>query len=79
MKFSVMNPAARSVLIAVLCGMMAASYLHDRGTVDLSFGFRPGGFMEGALTALIGGAGGLAVLLAFRLLRRLGGGRAGKP
>ncbi len=78
MKFSVMSPARRSVLIAVLCGMMAASYLHDRGTVDLGFGFPPGGFMEGALTALIGGAVGFAVLLVFRLLRRLGS-RAEEP
>ena len=78
MKFSVMSPATRSVLIAILCGMMAASFLHDRGTVDLGFGFPSGGFMEGALTALIGGAGGLAVLLVFRLLRRLGG-RAEDP
>ncbi len=77
MKFSAISPAMRSAVIAVLCGMMAASYLHDRGTVDLSFGFPPDGFMEGALTALIGGAGGLAVLLIFRLLRRLGG-RAGR-
>jgi len=68
-----MNPAIRSVLIAILCGMMAAAYLHDRGTVDLSFGFDAGGFLEGALTALIGGAGGFALLLVFRLLLRLGG------
>jgi hypothetical protein len=69
-----MNPAIRSVLIAIICGMMAAAFLHDRGTVDLSFGFQPGGFLEGALTALIGGAGGFAVLQVFRLLRRRGGG-----
>ena len=68
-----MNPATRSVLIAILCGMMAAAFLHDRGTVDLSFGFQPGGFLEGALTALIGGAGGYALLLVSRLLRRRGG------
>ncbi len=71
MKFSAISPATRSLLIAVLCGMMAASYLHDRGTVDLSFGFPPGGFLEGALTALLGGAGGAAALLVFRLLRGL--------
>ena len=72
MKLSLSSPATRSVLIAVLFGMMAASFLHNGGTVDLGFGFPPGGFMEGALTALIGAAGGLAVLLVFRLLRRLG-------
>ena len=72
MKFSVMGAGKRSVLIAILCGMMASSYLHDQSTVDLSFGFPPGGFMEGVLTALIGGLGGFAILMGFRLMSRLG-------
>jgi len=65
-----MRPEIRSVLIAVIAGMMAASYLHSTGRVDLSFGFPHGGFAEGALMAATGAAGGYAVLLAFRLLRR---------
>ncbi len=69
MKFPVLSPATRSVLLAVIGGMMAASYLHDRGVVDLSYGFAPGSFPEGALMALIGGLGGGALLLAFRKLR----------
>ena len=52
-----MSPATRSVLLAVVFGMMAASFLHERGIVDLSFGFSQGGILEGALTALIGGLG----------------------
>ena len=67
-----MSPATRSVLLAVVFGMMAASFLHERGIVDLSFGFSQGGILEGALTALIGGLGGYALLLAFRKLRNLG-------
>lgn len=66
-----MNPATRSVLLAIICGMMAAAYLHERGIVDLNFGFSPGGFPAGALMALTGAAGGYAVLLAFRMLRKL--------
>ncbi len=50
---------------------MAASVLHVRGIVDLSYGFSRGGVLEGALMALTGGLGGYAILLAFRKLRDL--------
>lgn len=66
-----MSPATRSVLLAVICGMMAASFLQVRGIVDLSYGFSPGGLMEGALMALTGGLGGYAILWVFRKLRDL--------
>ena len=66
-----MNSALRSVLLAVVFGMMAAAFLHERGVVDLSYGFASGGILEGALMALTGGLGGYAVLLAFRVLRGL--------
>ena len=66
-----MSPATRSVLLATICGMMAASFLHERGIVDLSYGFSREGLGEGALMALTGGLGGYAVLLAFRKLRDL--------
>ena len=66
-----MSPATRSVLLAIICGMMAASVLHVRGIVDLSYGFSRGGVLEGALMALTGGLGGYAILLAFRKLRDL--------
>ena len=66
-----MKPATRSVLLAIIFGMMAASFLHDRGMVDLSYGFPQGGLPEGALMALTGGLGGLALLLVFRILRGL--------
>jgi len=66
-----MNPATRSVLLAIIFGMMAASFLHERGIVDLSYGFSRGGLLEGALMALTGGLGGYAILLAFRKLRDL--------
>jgi len=66
-----MRPEIRSVLIAVLAGMMAASYLDSAGRVDLSYGFPDGGPAEGALIALTGAVGGLAALLAFRGLRKL--------
>ncbi len=66
-----MNPATRSVLLAIICGMMAASFLHVRGIVDLSYGFSRGGILEGALMALTGGVAGYALLLAFRILRGL--------
>lgn len=68
-----MRPELRSVFIAVIAGMMAAAYLHSVGRVDLSFGFPHGGPVEGALIALTGAAGGFAVLLVFRVLRRLAG------
>ena len=57
------------MLVAVLGGMMAASYLHTQGVIDLSFGFPPGGLYEGASMAVVGAAAGYAVLLAFRTLR----------
>ena len=66
-----MRPEIRSIIIAVLAGMMAASYLDSAGRVDLSFGFPQGGPIEGAFIALIGAAGGFAVLLAFRGLRKV--------
>ncbi len=71
MKFSTIGPAMRSVALAVICGMMASSFLHAQGIVDLSYGFAPGGFAEGALMALTGGLGGYAMLAAFRKLRDL--------
>ena len=66
-----MSPSWRSAAIAALGGMMAAAYLHSQGTVDLSFGFPRGGLVEGLLMAVTGALAGLAVLLAFRLLRDL--------
>ncbi len=66
-----MSPATRSILLAIICGMMAAAFLHERGIVDLGYGFSRGGLVEGALMALTGGLGGYAVLLAFRKLRHL--------
>ena len=71
MRFPVISPATRSVLLAVISGMMAASFLHVQGIVDLSYGFPRGGFLEGALMALNGGLGGYAVLMVFRMLRKL--------
>ena len=68
---STMRPKIRSIFIAVLAGMMAAGYLDSAGRVDLSFGFPDGGLAEGALIALTGAAGGAAVLLIFRGLRKL--------
>ncbi len=66
-----MSPALRSVLLAVIFGMMAAAFLNERGIVDLSYGFPRGGVMEGALMALTGGLGGYVLLFAFRMLRKL--------
>ena len=64
-----MSPKTRSVILAMIGGMMAAAYLDGRGVVDLSYGFGRGGFAEGALMALTGAIAGLAVLLVFRVLR----------
>ncbi len=64
-----MSPKTRSVVLAMMGGMMAAAYLDSRGVVDLSYGFERGGFGEGALMALTGAIAGLAVLLVFRVLR----------
>ena len=66
-----MNPTIRSVLLSVICGMMAAAFLHERGVINLNFGFSSGSIEEGALMALIGGLGGYAMLLVFRLFRGL--------
>jgi len=66
-----MSPPRRSVVVAVIGGMMAAAYLHSQGVVDLGFGFPPGGLVEGAMMAIAGALAGFGVLLAFRLLRDL--------
>ena len=58
----------RSLLLAMLGGMMAASLLHVRKIVDLSFGFAPGSFGEGAAIAIVGAAAGATVLTVFRML-----------
>lgn len=65
-----MRPETRSLGIAILAGMMAAAYLNSVGRVDFSFGYPHGGLVEGAAMAIIGGAGGAAVLFAFRFLRK---------
>ncbi len=64
-----MSPKTRSVILAMIGGMMAAAYLDNQGIVDLSYGFPRGGFAEGALMAITGSLAGYAVLLAFRKLR----------
>lgn len=64
-----MRPPRRSVVVAILGGMMAAAYLHTQGLADLGFGFPPGGFLEGASIAIVGALAGYAVLLVFRALR----------
>ena len=65
-----MSPKTRSVILAMIGGMMAAAYLDGRGVVDLSYGFERGGFAEGALMALTGAIAGYAVLLVFRILQK---------
>ncbi len=65
-----MSPKTRSVILAVIGGMMAAAHLDNRGVVDLSYGFERGSFAEGALMALTGAIAGYAVLLVFRTLRK---------
>ena len=64
-----MSRARRSVILSVIGGMMAASYLDSEGIVDLSYGFPRGGFAEGALIAMTGAVAGYVVLLVFRKLR----------
>ena len=64
-----MRSPNRSVMLAVIGGMMAAAYLHSRGAVDLSFSFPRGGFAEGAIITITGAVGGYAVLFVFRRLR----------
>lgn len=66
-----MTPQRRSVLIAVVGGMMGVSYLESQGVVDLSFGFPTGGLVEGLVIALTGALVGCAVLLTFRIVRDL--------
>ncbi len=66
-----MSPKTRSVILAMIGGMMAAAYLDGRGVVDLGYGFERGGFAEGALMAITGAVAGFAVLLVFRILRKL--------
>ncbi len=66
-----MRPPRRSVVVAVIGGMMAAAYLDSQDVVDLSFGFPRGGLVEGLLMATTGALAGFGVLLAFRLLREL--------
>lgn len=64
-----MNSERRSVLIAVVGGMMAAAYMDSEGIVDLSFGFPRDSIAQGALLAAAGGVVGYLVLLVFRTLR----------
>lgn len=66
-----MSPERRSVLLAVIGGMMVAAFLDVEGIVDLSFGFPQGGVVAGALMAITGAAAGYAVILSFRKLRDL--------
>jgi len=68
-----MRPQTRSIVISILAGMMAAAYLDNAGKIDLSFGFPDNGPVEGALIALIGAAGGSAILLVYRGVRKLVG------
>lgn len=64
-----MSPKTRSVILAMIGGMMAAAYLDGEGIVDLSYGFPRGGLAEGALMAITGAVAGYVVLLVFRKLR----------
>ena len=66
-----MSPERRSVLVAVIGGMMAAAYLDTEGIVDLGFGFPRGGVVGGARMAITGATAGYVVLLSFRKLREL--------
>ena len=66
-----MSPQRRSVLLAVIGGMMVAAFLDVEGIVDLSFGYPQGGVVAGALMAITGAAAGYAVILSFRKLRDL--------
>ncbi|MCZ6851038.1 MAG: hypothetical protein O7F17_05295 [Planctomycetota bacterium] len=66
-----MSPEKRSVLLAMVGGMMAAAYLDVEGIVDLSFGFPRGGVVAGAIMAITGAAAGCATILSFRKLRDL--------
>ena len=66
-----MRPKNRSLLLAIIGGMMAAGYLDSAGVVDLSYGFPKNGPEEGAFMALTGAGGGYLILSAFRGLRKL--------
>ena len=74
-----MNKNLRSIVLAVLGGMMLAGYLHTRGAVDLSFGFPQGSLAEGAFMAVTGGAGGYFLLIIFRKAKNLLGRNKRKP
>lgn len=63
----------RSILFAMVGGMMAAALLHNEGTLDLGFGFPRGGLIEGAMVAIAGSLAGCAFLLAYRKFRNLAG------
>lgn len=63
----------RSLLFAMVGGMMAAALLHNEGTLDLGFGFPRGGLIEGAIVAIAGSLAGCAFLLAYRKIRNLAG------
>lgn len=64
-----MSPKTRSVLLAMIGGMMAAAFLHSEGILDLGFGFPRGGLIEGASVAIAGSLAGCALLFAYRKLR----------
>ncbi len=64
-----LSPARRSVVLSMIGGMMAASYLDSEGIVDLSYGFPRGGLAEGAFSAITGALAGYGILLVFRKLR----------
>ena len=72
-----MNPKIRSLLVAMLGGMMAASLLHGEKVVDLGFGFARGGLGEGVLIAIFGAVVGAVILVVFRMLSALGGSNGG--
>ena len=72
------NPKIRSVLVAMLGGMMAASLLHGEKLIDLGFGFARGGIGEGVSIAIVGAAAGAAILMVFRMLSGLKGERGGE-
>jgi len=68
-----MNPKIRSLLVAMLGGMMAASLLHGEKVVDLGLGFPRGGLGEGVSIGIVGAAVGAAILMIFRMLSGLMG------
>jgi len=66
-----MNKNLRSIVLAVLGGMMLAGYLHTKGAVDLGFGFPQGSLAEGAFMTVTGAAGGYFLLIIFRKAKSL--------